>query len=94
MGVTGAIVVYALLWFICLLIIMPRGQPTQAEVGHVEPGTPSGAPSTLNIQRKLLLTTIVATVIWLIIFLIVSFDVITLDDLDFLSPASLRRGDG
>ena len=44
MGITAAIVVYAMLWFLTLFLVLPFRNRTQGEAGEVEPGTPSSAP--------------------------------------------------
>lgn len=90
MGWVGGIVTYALLWFLCLILVAPRGQPTQLESGRVEPGTPGGAPASIRMGRKFLWATLLAVGIWGGIYLIVVNELVTLSDLEILSPASLR----
>lgn len=64
MNLTGGIVLYAVLWFLTLLVVMPIGQRSQAESGEIVPGTPAGAPAILKYKRKLIVTTVFTTVIW------------------------------
>ena len=90
MGWVGGVVVYAVLWFICLMLVAPRGQPTQIEAGQIEPGTPGGAPASIRMGRKFLYATVFALVVWLIIFVVLEYKILTLGDFDFLAPESLR----
>ena len=39
-----AIVLFAIIWFVSLLVALPIGVRTQDEAGDVAPGTPSSAP--------------------------------------------------
>lgn len=90
MGVVGGFIVYALLWFVCLILIAPRGQATQLEEGVIEPGTPGGAPATIHMGRKLIYASLLALAIWAVIYGVVAYELVTLSDLEFFSPASLR----
>lgn len=65
----SAVVVYILVWWVTLFAVLPLWvAPTEPDdVGH---GT--GAPKNPHMLRKLALTTAIAAVIWLGIFLVVS----------------------
>lgn len=64
MNLTGAIVLYAVLWFVVLFVLLPLGQRSQAEAGEVVPGTPPGAPHAPRLGRKMLWATVISAVIW------------------------------
>lgn len=64
MNLTGAIVLYAVLWFVVLFVLLPFGQRSQAEAGEVVPGTPPGAPHAPALGRKMLWATVISAVIW------------------------------
>ncbi|MEL7464511.1 MAG: DUF1467 family protein [Pseudomonadota bacterium] len=81
MSVTSAIVLYAVCWFMILFIVLPLYVRSQEEAGHVEPGTPAGAPDQPMIKKKLIWTTIAATVAWVILFSIITSGVITIEDI-------------
>lgn len=81
MNLTGGIVLYAVLWFLTMFVVLPFGGKTQAEAGHVVPGTHEGAPAELNIKGKVIITTIVATVLWGIIAYVIFADIVTRADL-------------
>ena len=64
-----AVVVYILVWWVVLFAILPLWV-TPTEPGEL--GFAAGAPRRPLMLRKLLLTTVVAAVIWLAIYVIVS----------------------
>ena len=44
MSITGALVLFATLFFLVLFLLLPWGHRSQEEAGTVVPGTPAGAP--------------------------------------------------
>ena len=68
MGWLTAVVVYILVWWVTLFAILPLWvTPTEpGELGHA-----AGAPRHPYLGRKLMLTSAVAAVIWLGIFILV-----------------------
>ncbi|QRZ12572.1 DUF1467 family protein [Paracoccus methylovorus] len=82
MSLTGGIVLYTMLWFLVLFVLLPIGQKSQAEAGHVVPGTPAGAPHEPKLKKKALWATLIAAVIWGVIAYIIIAGVITRADLD------------
>lgn len=88
MGWTGAIVIYACSWFVSLWVILPRGVATQQEVGEIVPGTPPGAPADVPIKRKFLWASGLALIPVIATGLIMEFQILALDDFDFLFPSS------
>jgi len=83
MGITSAIVLYAVCWFMTLFVVLPLRMQTQGEAGEVVPGTPSSAPANLNLTRKAVTTTIFATIVWVILVSIIWSGWITIDSLDW-----------
>jgi predicted secreted protein len=67
MGWVTAVVVYILVWWVTLFAILPLWV-TPAEPGEM--GHAAGAPRQPLLVRKLMLTSAVAAVIWLGIFII------------------------
>ena len=70
------LVVYLLIWWVTLFMVLPTGVRGQAEEGNVVQGTEPGAPVDSQIKRKFILTTIIATVLWVIVCAIIIFDLI------------------
>ncbi len=85
MSITSALVLFAVIWFLALLIILPLRLTTQGEAGDVVPGTPSSAPSTPNLGKKMRLATIVAVVLWCVAAAIILSGVISVRDLDWFN---------
>lgn len=83
MSVTGGLILFAVIWFITFLIALQIRPDSQAEDGHVVPGTPPGAPANFQIKRKIIWTTMFAVVIWSIIVAVIVSGVVTLRDIDW-----------
>jgi predicted secreted protein len=54
------IAVYFVIWWICLLMVLPIGAHSQHDAGDVAEGTDPGAPALLRIWPKLAITTLLA----------------------------------
>ncbi|MGR3484529.1 MAG: DUF1467 family protein [Paracoccaceae bacterium] len=83
MGITSALVLFAVVWFMVLFIVLPLRLRTQGDEGDVVPGTHAGAPSTFDPRAKVRLTTIWAIVIWAILAAIIWSGVISVRDFDW-----------
>lgn len=79
MAVSTAIAVYFLIWWITLFAVLPWGVRAQGESGA--PGTDPGAPVVAGLKMKLVWTTVVATAIFAVCWVIYTRKLITLDDL-------------
>lgn len=84
MSITAAIVLFAVLWFLTLLVVLPLQMVTQGEAGEVVPGTHSSSPANVNVKRKVVVTTIAACVLWVIFYWVLTSGVITIRDIDFM----------
>ena len=49
MGITSALVLFAVIWSMTFLIILPIRVKTQGDLGDIVPGTHAGAPEVHNI---------------------------------------------
>lgn len=92
MNLTGGIVLFMTIWFIAFLTILPIGHKSQAEVGHVVPGTTPSAPAELNMKRKVAITTIVTLVVWGICAAVLLSGAITMKDIDWFNRLEPRAG--
>ena len=63
----SAFVVWLIIWWLVLFLILPIGIRGQAEEGDIVEGSEPGAPHTLDIKRKFIQTTIIATLIWVLV---------------------------
>lgn len=82
MTITAAIVLYAVIWFISLLVALPIRVRTQGEEDNVVPGTPSSAPMDPMIGKKMKWVTLVTTILWAIIASVIVWGGITPRDID------------
>jgi predicted secreted protein len=69
MGWVSGIVVYLIVWWLVFFTVLPWGVTRRDEP---VPGQDPGAPDRPLLWRKVLVTTLLAAVVWLVIFLIVS----------------------
>lgn len=82
MGITSALVLYAVIWFMTFLCVIPLRVKTQGDLGEVVPGTHAGSPEVHNLKRKAWITTGIAFALWAVIASIIVFEVITVRDID------------
>lgn len=85
MGITGALVLLAVIWFVVLFVVLPLRLTTQGDAGEVVPGTQAGAPAELDLGRKLRVVTVVAFALWAVIAGIIVSGTVTLCDIDWFN---------
>lgn len=85
MTITSAIVLYAVLWFLTFLVVIPIRLKTQGDMGKVVPGTQPGAPEHHNLATKAKITFALAAVMWLILWWIITYEIITVRDFDWMN---------
>ncbi len=90
MSIGAALVLYAVIWFMCLFVALPFRIRSQFDDGKVVPGTPPSAPVDPGLKTKVKWTTIAATLIWLPIAGIIASGWITIEAIDIFN----RWGDG
>ena len=83
MSITGAVVLYAITWFMTLFCVLPYRTVSQDEAKDIVPGTPPGAPAGEVMKRKAWITTLIATPIWAVIVAVIMSGWITIEDLDW-----------
>ncbi|MDQ2095663.1 DUF1467 family protein [Rhodalgimonas zhirmunskyi] len=85
MSITSGIVLYVVIWFMTFLTVIPFRLKTQGDVGEIVPGTQAGAPHEHGLQKKAVITTIIAAVLWAIIAGIIISGVISVRDIDWFN---------
>jgi predicted secreted protein len=90
MSVTGAIVLFVVLWFMMMFIILPIRARSQADAGEVVPGTPEGAPANFRLGRTALIVTLWALLVWAISVGIILSGCISVEDLDWMNVLDER----
>tara|TARA_B100000700_G_scaffold228762_1_gene252765 strand:+ start:34 stop:288 length:255 start_codon:yes stop_codon:yes gene_type:complete len=79
MGITGSIIVYVMIWWIIFFSVLPIGIQSKKEVfkekiGGIDPG----APNNPKILKKFLITTIITSIIFIVIYYLVKIDLLNL----------------
>ena len=91
MGITSAIVLFAVIWFLTFLIVLPFRVETQGDRGEIVPGTHAGAPEQHHLKRKAWITTGIAFVLWAIISGVIISGVIEVRDFDWFERMGPRQ---
>jgi predicted secreted protein len=81
MSLATAIAIYFIIWWVVLFAVLPWGVRSQHEGGAIAPGSDPGAPAIPRLKRKLVLTTIVAAVVFVLWYVVYTYRLIALDDL-------------
>ena len=74
MGVTGSIIIYVMIWWIIFFSILPVGIKSNKEIfrDSIE-GADPGAPKNHRIGKKFLITTIITSILFIMIYYVVDF---------------------
>jgi predicted secreted protein len=67
------------IWWVVIFVTLPLGVRSQAEAGGRPEGSDPGAPVKPDLKRKMLLTTGISAVVWLIVAAIIEFRLISFD---------------
>ena len=79
MSVFTGIAIYLTIWGTVLFSVLPIGVQSHAEAGIDKgDGGDPGAPVDPKLKKKFITTTIITTVLWVILFLVLHFKLITL----------------
>jgi len=85
MAWSTAAAIYFLIWWLVLFCTLPIGVRNAAEDGvTVEAGHDPGAPTVIGMKFKLLLTTIVASILFAILWAVYVYRLVSLEDLGTL----------
>lgn len=83
MSVVSGLVLYAVFWFMGLLIALPIGLRTHGDEGtDVDEVTPASAPVNANVKRKMLWVTLIAFLLWAPVSLVIVSGWISVEDID------------
>ena len=78
MGWATGIAIYVTIWWVVIFAVLPWGaRPPE----RIEPGHASSAPATPRLGLKALVTTVIATIIWLALDLSVRFEIMSFRDM-------------
>ena len=89
MSTTTALAVFFIIWWVVLFAVLPWGVRSQHEAGDIAPGTDPGAPVLPHLGRKLVLTTLVAGVVFATFYVVYVNRLVTLNGL--LAPFGMHN---
>jgi predicted secreted protein len=85
MAITTVIAIYFIIRWVVLFTVLPWGVRSQDESGDVTPGTDPGAPAVHTVWKKLMWTTIIASVLFGILAAVYELGLIPYDFLAAIS---------
>lgn len=85
MGITSAIVMFAVVWWMVFFIVLPLQMVSQGDAGEVVPGTHKSAPADFQLGRKAKITTLWAVGIWIVFATIILSGAVSVRDLDWFN---------
>ena len=73
MGITGSIIVYVIIWWIIFFSVLPVGIQSNKDIfkDSIE-GIDPGAPKNPKIGKKFLITTIITSILFIMIYYLVN----------------------
>jgi predicted secreted protein len=83
MAITSALVLFAVIWFMLLLMALPMRMKSQEEDGERVPGTPASAPVNPMIGKKMIWVTVITVVLWVPLVAFIMSGVVSIHDIDF-----------
>ena len=84
MSLPSALAIYFIIWWLVLFLVLPFGIRNAHESGEaVEEGNEPGAPVNPRLVRKAIITTILATVVFAVFYLLQTRGLLNLDTLPF-----------
>ncbi|MDZ7708919.1 MAG: DUF1467 family protein [Roseovarius sp.] len=85
MGITSAIVLYVVIWFLTFFVVLPVRIQTQGDLGEIVPGTQAGSPEHHHLKKKALITTGIAAILWAICAYVILSGMISVRDIDMFN---------
>ncbi|TNC50101.1 DUF1467 family protein [Rubellimicrobium rubrum] len=83
MTITGAIVLFSVVWFMVFFIVLPLRLVTQGDAGEIVPGTHASSPHEFALGRKARITTLWAVAIWVGLAIMLTWGPWGVRDLDW-----------
>jgi len=91
MSISSAFVLYCVIWWMVFYMVNPLWQRSQQEDGHVVPGTPASAPVDAMVKKKAIIATVIATVLFVLVFMVIQFRWISLEDVSYITPPAAQK---
>ena len=73
MSITGSIIVYVMIWWVVFFSVLPFGIKSNKEIfKNTIEGNDPGAPKNPKIAKKFLITTIITSILFIVIYYLVN----------------------
>ncbi|MCX8226226.1 MAG: DUF1467 family protein [Sulfitobacter sp.] len=83
MGVTSALVLFAVIWSMIFMISLPIRVKTQGDLGEIVEGTHAGAPEQHHLKKKAWWTTGITLVLWMFTVWFIQSGLVTVADIEY-----------
>ena len=84
MSLTSGLAIYFIIWWLALFAVLPWGVRNAREAGiEVKPGHETGAPVKAHLAAKFAATTVIASLVFALVYWLVTASPIALDDIPF-----------
>jgi predicted secreted protein len=90
MSITTGIVTFIIVWWTSLFMVLPFGVKGQWEEGKVGDGSEPGAPVKPQILRKFMITTGMAVIFWIVVYVVITTHALQLISFDWLFGAPIK----
>ncbi len=79
MGITGSIIIYVIIWWIVFFSVLPFGIQSNKEAFRDSlEGSDPGAPKNPKIAKKFLITTIITSILFVVIYYMTNIGLLNL----------------
>lgn len=82
MTITSILVLFSVIWFVVFFCVLPVRFVSQAAAGEITPGTPASAPADAQVAKKAQITTVIAAVVFGLVYWVIQSGWITIDNMD------------
>ncbi|MEM5521260.1 DUF1467 family protein [Sulfitobacter sp. AS59] len=83
MGVTSALVLFAVIWSMIFMIALPIRVKTQGDLGEIVEGTHAGAPEHHHLKKKAWWTTGITLALWTFTVWFILSGIVTVADIEY-----------
>lgn len=83
MSLTLSLALYFVIWWTILFAVLPLKVRSQYESGEVVPGSEGAAPEKPMLAWKAMITTILAGVIFAVVYLVITYRLLSLEAVPF-----------
>ena len=88
MGIISGLAIYFIIWWTTLFVVLPIGNQSQHESGERALGTADSAPINARMGFKFMLTTALATVVFIVFYVVTQVFGLGPDDFPHMIPGT------